>query len=351
MKTIAVLLPNWVGDLAMATPALRALRGKFPQSKIVGVLKPYLADVLGGNPWLDELVLCNHQRWFGERAFWPTVGKLRGQRLDAIVSFRGTMRGTLMALASGAKQRVGYGHQLFAATYHRRYRPKVDVNRRQIESAVDVYLQTVAQLGCDVQAKLLELQTTPADEALTDAVWQRLNLPDGDRVVMLNSGSAQGSAKSWPAENAANLARQMVDRWGATVLINCGPQERESARHIVSLANRPAVKSLADEEKLPFGLLKGLLRRVRLLVSTDSGPRHLAAAVGTPVVAVFGAMDPRLSHNHHPFETIVKLNLDCMPCNDYNCPLGHLRCMRDLSAEQVLAAAEGYWLGKKRAAA
>jgi heptosyltransferase-2 len=340
---IAVLLPNWVGDLAMATPAIRALRGNFPEATLVGIAKPYLLDLLNGSPWFDTLIPAEHQRWLGPRGFWQTVAALRSLKLETVVSLRGTLRGALMSYASGAKTRVGYGQQSFSRAYTHRYLPTLDAAGKQAESAVDIYLQTAGLLGSETSNTQLELTATPNDEALTERVWRRLQLPSAQNVVMFNAGAAQGAAKLWPLEKFAQLAQQCVDTWGVHVLVNCGPKEKEQAKEIVQLANRPRVVSLADEEQLPFGLLKGLLRRVRLLVTTDSGPRHLAAAVGTPTVAIFGPVDPRICHNYNPCEEVVRLNLDCMPCGKYSCPLGHRRCMVDLGVEQVFAAAQRLW--------
>ena len=342
---IAVLLPNWVGDLAMATPAVRALRQQFPEATLVGVLKPYLLDVLNGSTWFDTLIPADHQRWLGPRGFWQTAAALRSLKLDTVVSLRGTLRGALMSAVSGANSRIGYGRQWFSTAYSQKYAPPVDAKGNQSCSAVDLYLQTVGLLGCETSQLDLELATTSTDETLTEQVWRRLKLPSAQNVVMFNAGAAQGAAKLWPIEKFAALAQQCVDTWGVNVLVNCGPKEKEQAREIVRLAERATkVVSLADEERLPFGLLKGLLRRVRMLITTDSGPRHLAAGLRTPVVAIFGPVDPRICHNYNPHEKIVRLNLDCMPCGKYRCPLGHRRCMVDLGVEQVFAAAQGLWL-------
>lgn len=340
---IAVLLPNWVGDLAMSTPAIRALREKFPDATLIGVIRPYLVELLNGTPWFDSLIPAEHRDWFGKRGFWETVGSLRSLKLDKIVSLRSKFRGALMSACSGAGERIGHGTQWFSFPYTRKSVSVVDEKGRQINSAVDNYLRTVSLLDCDVSRPQLELATTPADEALTEKVWRRLQLPSAQNVIMLNAGAAQGESKLWPLEKFASLAQRCVDSWGVSVLVNCGPKEREQAREIARLADRPEVSTLADEETLPFGLLKGMLRRVRMLVTTDSGPRHLAACMGTPVVTIFGPMDPRTCHNYNPCEAIVKLNLDCMPCGKYICPLGHRRCMLDLGVEQVFAASQSLW--------
>ena len=122
------------------------------------------------------------------------------------------------------------------------------------------------------------------------------------------------------------------------MLFLCGPAERDSVRDICRRANHPHVRSLADQ-KLSVGLTKACVRRSRLMVTTDSGPRHIAAAFGVPTVTLFGPTDPRWSHNYHPTSIDLHLDLPCSPCGDRICPLKHHRCMRELTVEHVMAAA------------
>ena len=156
---------------------------------------------------------------------------------------------------------------------------------------------------------------------------------------MFNTGGAFGSAKNWPAEHFAALAARIATDWNLSVLVNCGPKERDTAREIVALAADPRVVSLADERELPIGLTKACIRRARMLVTTDSGPRYLGIAFERPVVTLFGPTDPRLVETHYERETCLSLNLDCQPCMERVCPLGHHRCMRELSVDVVFAAA------------
>jgi heptosyltransferase-2 len=184
----------------------------------------------------------------------------------------------------------------------------------------------------------MEQDTTAADEAAADEVWRRLKLPAGRDVVVINTGGAFGSAKSWPAEHFAGLAKRIASDRNLSVLVNCGPKERDTAREIVALAADRRVVSLADERDLPIGLTKACIRRARLLVTTDSGPRYLGIAFERPVVTLFGPTDPRLVETHYERETCLSLALDCQPCMERVCPLGHHRCMRDLSVEAVYCA-------------
>ncbi len=339
---IVVLMPNWVGDVAMATPALRALRQKFDAARIVAVMRPYLTEILDGTSWVDEIWPCEHRRWTGSEGFLATSYALRNFKPDVALGLRGSFRATLMAMASGARLRVGVDSRLFGRFLHRRQTAHLSPDGNIIDSEVDRYLGSAALLGCDPSDRRLELRTTVADEQLAIHVLRRLKLPAGSPLVMLNGNAAQALAKKWPLKRLSELARLIVDRCGSSVIINCGPGEREMARTIVREASRRQVVSLADEPRLSFGLLKGLLRRVDLLVSTDSGPRHLAAALGTPVVAVFGSTDPRRSHNYNPRESLVRIDLPCSPCHRYHCPLGHTRCMNDLTAHQVFQVVAPY---------
>src|SRR5262249_6149364 len=161
--------------------------------------------------------------------------------------------------------------------------------RRLPVPAVGSYLALVRRLGCRAGSLRLELATTADDEAAADRVWSGLGLsPSDDRpVVCLNTGGAYGPAKSWPGASFAGVARRLASEAGVRVLVVCGPSEREAARAIAARAAHPGVVSLADQE-LGIGLTKACVRRSALMITTDSGPRHFAAAFGVPVITLFG---------------------------------------------------------------
>jgi heptosyltransferase-2 len=206
------------------------------------------------------------------------------------------------------------------------------------QATVDGYLQLAAAAGAEINSRQMELTTTAADEEAADAAWEILGLPPGERVVLLNSGGAYGVAKRWPAEHFAELARRIVADGRTWALVNCGPAERMVAKEIESLAADPRVVSLARFDELPIGLTKACIRRSCVVVSTDSGPRHIAIAFGRPVVTLFGPTDPAATNTHYSGETCLSLGLECQPCMARICPLGHHRCMRELSVDKVYAA-------------
>ncbi len=332
---LGVFLPNWVGDVVMATPTLRALRRLAGnEGQLVGVMRPYVAEVLAGTTWLDEQVIYDKS---ANRFGLPTRAvyrELQSARLDRVVLLTNSMRTAWMAWRSGARERIGFRNEGRSLLLTKRIRQPLAPGGGPIPT-VDGYLQLAAAAGCAPEPARLELATTADDERAADAVWQRLGLPRGDRVVILNSGGAYGAAKLWPAEYFAELARRIVSGGEFSVLVNCGPAEREIARAIAEATNNSRVATLADFEQLPVGLTKACIRRSRLLVTTDSGPRYFGVAFGRPVVTLFGPTDPRRTRLPYERETSMSLSLDCQPCMERTCPLGHHRCMRELTVEMV----------------
>jgi len=333
---VAVFLPGWVGDVVMATPAIRALRHKYPDARLVGVMKPYVAGVLEGSPWLDAVVPLGG--WLSSS--WA----LRKERIDLAVLFPNSFRSALIAWLGGCRKRIGY------ARYGRSPLLSVALPAdRAVSPVLDAYNRLAVAAGCDDPGHALELFTTQADEAAADRVWGMAGFTEG--VVCLNPGAAFGAAKYWPAEHFARLADDLVARHGRRVLVLCGPSEREMAKRI---AGTPGVVALSDVEesggpKLSLGLTKALVRRCELLVTTDSGPRHFAHAFGRPVVTLFGPTHVGWTETYHALAVHLQKKLPCGPCQKRVCPLGHHECMTTLSPGEVLIAAEGL-LGRKAAA-
>jgi heptosyltransferase-2 len=187
----------------------------------------------------------------------------------------------------------------------------------------------------------MELFTTPRDETAAEDVWRRTGLERCREVICLNPGAAFGSAKYWPAEHFAALARSLVEQRDSGILVLCGPGERDLARQIVELARgknlSSPVHSLADEP-LSLGLTKACVRRADLLITTDSGPRHFAAAFGRPVVTLFGPTHIAWTETYYPKAIHLQKKVDCGPCQRRVCPLDH-RCMTGLHPAEVFAAA------------
>ena len=350
---IALFLPNWLGDLVMATPMLRALRKKWgSEAHIVGIMRPYLADVLNGTDWIDE-------KWFFDprnrnkncdHGSWPLVRRMRNEQFDQAIFLTNSLRTAVAAWLGNAKQRIGYvryGRGIFLTDklHPRRYRGQIVP-----EPMVQSYLTLAHCLGCEENSPRLELATTPFDERAADEVFSRLHLPNDGRTVLLNCSGAYGAAKLWPVEYFGELARRIVVEHNRNVLVMCGPNEKHIARNIVELAENRRVCSMADQP-MDFGVMKAVIRRGCLMISTDSGPRHVAAAFGLPLITMYGPMSPIWSENPTQRASNLVADLHCIGCHARVCPLKHHRCMRDITVDRVFEEVQKRLAEEKKSAA
>ena len=344
-ERMGIFLPNWIGDIVMATPTLRALHTHFgSQMALVGIMRPTVSQVIAGTSWLSETVFFDPRSPNRDVRCWPLVNQLRELRLDTIILLTNSFRAGAIAWLSGARWRVGYATYGRGLLLNRKLYPPRNGWWRTPISAVDRYLQLAYLVGCPPKPRPrpLELATLEQDEQAADRVWEKLGLSGARCVVVLNTGGAYGPAKRWSDEQFAALARRIVTEHDARVLIICGPAEREAAAKIERVASHQRVRSLAREE-LSIGLSKASIRRCQLMVTTDSGPRHFAAAFKVPVVTLFGPTDPRWAETYSPGAIHLQHSVPCQPCAKRVCPLGHHACMRDLSVEVVYTAVLRGW--------
>ncbi len=335
---LGIFLPNWIGDVVMATPALDSLRELAGQNgHVVGVMRPYVADVVEGLGLFDRTILYKPKAKDPELSSKAVIRSLREEELDAIVLLTNSIRTGWLAWRSGAKERIGYSRDARRLMLTTRLTEPVRFGKRSPLPQIDSYLNLAYAAGGEWRAPTLKLDTTEEDRHRADQVWDKLGLPDDEKTIVFNTGGAYGDAKSWPKEKFAALAKRIVSETDYNVLVNCGPAERETAREIVSLSESPRVGSLADFDS-PIGLSKEVIRRSRLLVTTDSGPRFFGIAFGKPVVSIFGPTDPSVTRTHYDKETQVSLSLDCQYCWERSCPLGHHNCMQQLDVSQIYRA-------------
>lgn len=349
---IVVILPRWVGDLVMSTPMLRAVRDHFgPAARITGVMKPMFAGLLEGTHWLDSMVFYDRHSRDRTRGFFAVARQLRSDPADIALIVPNSLSSAALAFAGGAQRRVGFARHgrrwlLTDPLFPVRGSSKGGLaSRFRVEPASPAghAMDLAAHIGVPRQPLELTLATTPVDESYADQVLTRLFPQSSSEatgangpLIVFNDNGAFGPSKSWGADKFAALAHFMIQLHpAARVLVHCGPGDRDEARAITRLAAHPAVQSLADESQLPFGLSKALLKRADVLVTSDSGPRHIAAAFGTPTVVLHGPMDPRLSRSDQRHLVEMRIDLPCSPCGRRTCPLKHHDCMRLLTVEDV----------------
>ena len=337
VRTLIAFLPNWVGDAVMATPALRALRTRFADARLIAACRPPVGDVLDGTGLADEIAPLPRRGPALRRTLWA----LRTPRADLAVLFPNSLRAALLARVSGARRRIGFARDGRGWLLTDPVQP----GDTHIPAPVlRAYNRLARAAGCDEPGTRTEAAVTPADAAAFQAVLvDHPHLRGG--FVALNTGGAFGAAKDWPRPHWIELARRLVGERNRSVLLLCGPAERDAAGSIAAEAGG-RVASLADRP-LSLGLTKAAIAAADALVTTDSGPRHFAGPLGTPAVTLFGPTHIAWSETFHPTATHLQLPVDCGPCQQRVCPLGHHRCMTELTADRVLSALPT----KRRAAA
>lgn len=337
-RRILVVLPSWVGDLVLATPALAAIRAHFSTAHITGLLKPALREVLAGSPWLDEMLFWDEpaRQGGGKSGILRLARELRAQRPDLSIALPNSFRSALIGLLSGARRRAGYARQGRSLLLTDRLRAPREGRKFKPAPVLDYYNRLVHHLGTPQPCELPRLFTTSQEEARVDAYLTRVGARTERPLVVLNPGGQYGAAKCWLPDRFARVADALYDSMQAEVFVNVGPHEGAIADDLMRAADSP-VHNLGDSG-LGLGGLKALVRRSALMITNDTGPRHFAIAFGVPVVTLFGPTHTEWTQTRYLKERIVRVQVDCGPCQLRVCPLDH-RCMTRISEEMVLAAA------------
>jgi heptosyltransferase-2 len=347
-KRILVFVPNPVGDVVMATPALRAVREHFDGAHVTHVGRQLALEVLSPNRWADETI-ADHSRLRPRMSnFFQLAGRLRRGRFDIAVLMPNSFRVAALARVGGAKRLIGYSRDVRGLLLTDRRMPPRDERGRLVPvSAIDYYLELARLSGVPagkLEPRRLILDVSQADQAAADEQLARCSTDHAGPVVMLNPGAAFGPSKMWAPACFAAVADSLVERYDARIIINAAPSEKAVAAAVAeAMVCRPAL-SFAERDNT-LGLLKGLLVRSSLLITNDTGARHIAAALGVGLVTLFGSTDPRWSQIDYERETVMSVEVSCAPCQSPMCrrPAGpeYHQCMERITPEMVIEAAAG----------
>ena len=335
-RSILVRCPNWVGDLVMAGPALRALRATFPEAEIALLLKPSLTGIVSGAPWHDRVVaLHTYGRERGPRGTWRAAAALRRERFDLGVLLPSSFSSAWLLRLGGVGRILGYARNARSLLLTDRVPPPRERGRIVPVPMTRYYLDLVAGLGCAVDRTDLELFVTPEESSEVDALFRRLELSTARPLVAITPGASFGASKMWPPDRFAQAADTLLARHGGAACLFPGPGEEETAERVAKAIRGP----VRIAPVVGLGVLKAAIARCDLLVTNDSGARHLAVAFGVPHVVVMGPTDPRYTSMNLDHAVIVRREVPCGPCHLKVCPIDH-RCMTQITSGDVVAAAE-----------
>jgi heptosyltransferase-2 len=307
---LLVVCPSWVGDAVMATPTFRLLREHHRGAFIGALVRPGIDQVLAGTRFFDEVHVERASGVMGPKF---VAAKLRPRRYDTALLLTNSFSTALTARIAGVPRRIGYDRDARGLLLtHRMDPPRNARGGYACVPALDYYLALARRFlldegpgGAGTQGErvdstpgprpFMELATTPEEEALADAVLARAGVTPGTPFAVLNPGG-NNDAKRWPAERFARVAGHLADRHALRCLVNGAPAEAAVVDAVVGGAaiSNPALRPAALHALGgTLGSLKAIVRRARLMVTNDTGPRHIAAAFGVPLVSLFGPTDPR----------------------------------------------------------
>jgi heptosyltransferase II len=340
---ILIRSTNWIGDAIMTTPAVRTIRRNFPAAEITLLALPWVADVFRASPRVDRIMFYDRGgRHKGLPGKISLASELRREKFDAAILLQNAFEAAFLAFAAGISVRAGYttdGRGLLLTHGVKR------TNAIRKVHQVHYYQEMLRGLGLAPGSDELEL-TVPA-EALQWARDHLREIAGGEsrQVVGINPGAAYGPAKRWPADKYAGLVEKLL-RLSETAVIVFGTEaDRDAADRIRRIPGSGGrIFDLTGRTTLAQAM--GLISLCTVFVTNDSGLMHIAAALNTPTVAVFGSTNPVTTGPFSSRASVVRSQLECSPCLKTHCPRDHFQCMENITVEEVFSAVHEYLLSR-----
>lgn len=330
---IVVRAPNWIGDAILSLPALESLRKNFPQAQIWIAAREWVKDLFTSYHFIKGVIpLSNLDSLKGVRS---AAKNLKESNFDTGILLTNSFSSAFLFYLAKIPERWGYTRDGRGILLTRSVTPK---GREELSHQLNYYLELISGLGLKTYPSEIYLPLTQEEKSSAKEMLLSLNIDLKRPLVVLNPGASYGPAKRWPASRFAEVARLFQQRKNAEILIIGSSDESELAESIVSSMTK---KPLSLAGKTNLRLLAGLISHAAVFVTNDSGPMHLANALKTPVTAIFGPTDPRLTGPFQEPAMVIKKDVLCWPCSYRECPFDH-GCMMKIEPEEVFKASQKF---------
>ncbi|MFH1414094.1 MAG: lipopolysaccharide heptosyltransferase II [Candidatus Omnitrophota bacterium] len=335
-KRILITRTDRVGDVLLSTPVIKALRDRYPDAFIAMIVKPYARDIVADNPYLDQVIVYDksgkEKSWFGSYMF---VRKLRKKKFDLAIILHPTNRMHLISFLAGIPRRVGYNRKLGGLLTDAIKHAKQLGEKHELEYSLDL----LRILNIEPKERNLFMPLRGESEIWADGLLEKEGIKKSHRLLAINPGASCPS-KIWPDQRFAELANRLIEKYGFRVIVISGPKDITLVEKVVKGMGHPVV-NLAGRTSL--SQLASIVRRCELLISNDSGPVHIATALGVPVISIFGRNQQGLSPKRWgPLgkrDRILHKEVGCVECLAHDC-LKEFKCLKAIEVEDVMKAAE-----------
>lgn len=333
-QRIVVRVPNWIGDAVMSTPALIFLKKLYPDAHITVLAKEWVRDVFEFNPAVDEIITLKN-------GYRENAQVLKEKKFDEGILFTNSFSSALIFFLSSISKRTGYstdGRFLLLTN-----RIKRSPNFKE-EHQVDYYLNIVKKVGKDMGISenyplpdRLFWYVTDTEKEKADKLLKEVGiLPGKDIIIGINPGASFGPTKRWFPERFSELADRLIEKYRAKIIILGGVSDREIVEEVVGRMKSTPVNFAG---RVNLRELAALIARCNIFITNDTGPMHIAVAVGTKVLTIFGSTDPVRTGPIGPGHIIVQKKLECSPCFKPCCNQNNYQCL-DIPVEDVLKRME-----------
>ncbi|MHC4957765.1 MAG: lipopolysaccharide heptosyltransferase II [Planctomycetota bacterium] len=336
-QRLVVRVPHPMGDQIMATPAVEGLRMRYPDAHITLHGNKVASSIYKGLPWVDDFLVSEKQAGVREVA-----DQLKAGDHDACILLSGSLRSAIPPYLAGIPHRIGYrrsGRTPLLTAHRKRPRPG---GKKAPYPTKRQYFDLIAMVGAPEGGRV-RMEVMDDDRAASDAWLARNGIDKIDRLVPFCVGAAYGPTKQWPTEHFAALADRLVDEFDAVPILLCAPNEVEIGRAIQAKAQRPLINT--GDDPLNIDTLKALIGRCRLMVSNDTGPRHIAGALQVPIVVMLGAFSSEYTDTDLESQIVLgnPEQPSCWPCESKKCRTPGFPCMTGLLPDLVFDAVAGMW--------
>lgn len=326
---IIIRMPNWIGDLVMATAAIADVRKRFPEASITAMCRRPICELLEKESSIDEL-FCFEKPQSGfvrRQEHRNIIAKIQGGKFDLGILMTNSFSSAWWFWQGGVKKRIGFSGRWrgWMLTDRIKAVPKGE------EHEVRIYKRLLAPLGIGISDTSPQLFVTEAEMAASRELLLQRGYRNGARLIGINPGASYGSAKCWPVERFRELAVRLLQDDLFVVFFGDGASAslvKEICRGLPSRAiNLAGVTRLRE--------LMCLIKQCDALVTNDSGPMHIGAAFRVPLVALFGSTDDRATGPYGQSGAVIHKRPSCSPCFKRECPID-FRCMKEISVDEVL---------------
>jgi len=334
-KRILLSRLRFIGDVILTTQTIRTFRINYPRAHLTYLVEEEANPVLEGNPYLDELIVLPHKASF--REVLNLVRRIQREKYDFFIDFFSNPRSALLAGLSGARWRMGYPVKGRGVVYNLKFKTEKPL------SAIESHLQAAVALGLKIDSDLrTEVYLSQEELEKASKFLRGKGIGENDLLIGLHPG-ASWPAKRWGEEKFAQLGNQLKERIGAKLLITWGPEEKELSERVTNLMHF----SPLSVGNFPLRELAALLSHCHLFISNDAGPMHLAVAVGTSTIGIFGPGEPEIwfPYSEEAGHMAIFVPIACRPCHLHFCE--HRSCMERVRVEDVFKQVEKI-LGKMR---